>query len=290
VRGGRAAAEFRGFTPQARDDLVRAMGNQITVQESPWICALWVALNTEKKPFDDPRVRRALTLAVDRWEGSRALAQVAFVKEVGAAMRPGSPFAMPESELVKIPGFARDGNASKAQARELLRQAGVPENFSFVLKNRNVQMPYEPVAIFLIDQWRKVGLNPTQQVLETAAYNNDLRGGSYEAMVDFNCDFMDEPDLQLAKFISADRSPINYGRYSDPRLDELYDRQSRETDPEKRKQLVWEFERLALGEQAWQIPTIWWQRIIPHSSAMRGWKITPSHYVGQDLATVWLAK
>src|SRR6185503_2457813 len=185
VRSGRAMAEFRGFPPTARDDLVRAMGNDITVQESPWICALWVALNTEKKPFDDPRFRQALTLAVDRWEGSTALAQVAFVKEVGGAMRPGSPYAISEADLVKIPGFAKDGNASKMQARQLLKDAGVPDGFSFVLKNRNVPMPYEPVAIFLIDQWKKIGLNPTQQVLETAAYNNDLRGGNYEAMVDF---------------------------------------------------------------------------------------------------------
>jgi peptide/nickel transport system substrate-binding protein len=289
VRGGRAMAEFRGFPPTARDDLVRAMGNEITVQESQWICALWVALNTEKKPFDDPRVRRALSLAVDRWEGSKALSQVAFVKEVGSIMRPGSQYAAPQPELVKLLGFALDGNDSKNQAKALLREAGVPDGFGFVLKNRNVPMPYDPVAVFLIDQWKKIGLNPTQQVLESAAWTNDLRGGNYETMIDFNCDFMDDPDLQLAKFISTNRSPINYGRYSDPKLDDLYDRQSQESDPAKRAELVREFERVALNEQAWQVPTIWWQRIIPHNSKMKGWKISPSHYLNQDLATVWLA-
>lgn len=208
VRGGRAMAEFRGFPPTARDDLVRAMGNDITVQESPWICALWVALNTEKKPFDDPRVRRALSLAVDRWEGSKALSQVAFVKPVGSIMRPGSQYAASDTELVKLLGFAMNGNDSKTQARALLREAGIQDGFSFVLKNRNVAMPYDPVAVFLIDQWKKIGLNPTQQVLESAAWTNDLRAGNYETMIDFNCDFMDDPDLQLAKFISANRSPI----------------------------------------------------------------------------------
>ncbi|MDQ3810625.1 MAG: ABC transporter substrate-binding protein [Chloroflexota bacterium] len=289
IRGGRAMVEFRGFPPTARDDLVRAMGNDITVQESPWICALWVALNAEKKPFDDARFRRALSLAVDRWEGSKALSQVAFVKEVGSIMRPGAPFSAPEPELVQLLGFARDANQSKNQARALLREAGVPDGFSFVLKNRNVAMPYEPVAVFLIDQWKKIGLNPTQQVLETAAWTNDLRSGNYEAQIDFNCDFMDDPDLQLAKFISSNRSPINYGRYTDPKLDDLYDRQSQETDVARRTELVREFERVALNEQAWQVPTLWWQRIIPHSSKMKGWKITPSHYLNQDLTTVWLA-
>lgn len=66
VRGGRALIEFRGFSPAARDDMVKALGDKIRVQESPWLCVLTVAINNEKKPFDDPRVRRVLTLAIDR--------------------------------------------------------------------------------------------------------------------------------------------------------------------------------------------------------------------------------
>ncbi len=59
VRGLRTHAEFRGFPPSTRDDLVRALGDKVVVQESTWLCALYVALNHEKKPFDDARVRRA---------------------------------------------------------------------------------------------------------------------------------------------------------------------------------------------------------------------------------------
>ena len=290
VRGGRAHAEFRGFTPPARDDLVRALGDQITVQESPWVLALIVVFNTEKKPFDDPRVRRALSLALDRWAGSEALSKITFVKPVGALVRPGSPFARPDTELLTLPGFSRDANAAKEEARRLLREAGVPEGFQFTLKNRDVPQPYEPTGVFVIDQWRKIGLNVTQLQQETAAYDGDKRTGDYEVSIDFLSDYLDEPDIQLSKFISADRSPANYGRYTDRELDQLYDQQSRETDPQKRNQLVWQFEDRAIGEMAYTYPIIWWQRIIPHSSAMRGWEITPSHYVNQDLADVWLVQ
>ena len=71
IRGGRADIEFRGFPPKARDDLVKALGDKITVQESDWNCVLLFTPNHSVKPFDDPRVRRALTLAVDRYSGSK---------------------------------------------------------------------------------------------------------------------------------------------------------------------------------------------------------------------------
>src|SRR5205823_9212524 len=163
----------------------------------------------------------------------------------------GGPFATSESELVKIEGFGKDGNANKAQAKALLKEAGVPDGFSFVFKNRDIPSPYEPVGVFLIDQWRKIGLNVTQQVLETTSYFNDIRAGNFDVIMDFTADFVDEPDLELGKFISADRSATNYGRYTDRVLDDLYDKQTREMDPEKRKQLVWQFERRALDEQAY---------------------------------------
>jgi peptide/nickel transport system substrate-binding protein len=290
VRGGRAAIEFRGFAPPARDDVVRTLGKDVVVQESPWGCSLYVVFNTERKPFDDARVRRALSLAVDRWEGSRALSQIALVKDPGGLQRPGAPFAMPESELLTVAGFARDINASRTEARRLLREAGVPDGFSFTLKNRDVPMPYEPVGIFLIDQWRRIGLNVNHVVQETGPFTNDLRSGDFEASVDFNCDFMDEPDLQLGKFLSANRSPGNFGRYNDPVLDDLFDRQSREQNVEARKQLTWQYERRVLDEQAYVMTVLWWHRIIPHAANLKGWKITPSHYVNQDLATVWLAQ
>jgi peptide/nickel transport system substrate-binding protein len=290
IRGERAHAEFRGFSPPQRDDLVRAMGKDVVVQESPWTCSLYVVFNNERPPFNDVRVRRALSLAVDRWGGSQALSQIAIVKDVGGLQRPGAPFAMPEAELTKLAGFGRDANAAREQARRLLREAGVPDGFSFTLKNRDVPMPYEPVGVFLVDQWRRIGLNVTHLPQETGPFTNDLRSGDFETSVDFNCDYLDEPDLQLAKFLSANRSPANFGRYNDPVLDDLFDRQAREPNVEARKQLAWQYERRVLDEEVYAMTVLWWHRIIPHSAKLRGWKITSSHYTNQDLATVWLAQ
>jgi peptide/nickel transport system substrate-binding protein len=215
--------------------LKNALGKQLIVQESPYIAGLTVAINTEKKPFDDPRVRRALSLAVDRWEASRELSRITFVKEVGGLLRPGSEFAATEAELTRLAGFGKDIEASRREARRLLKEAGVPEGVSFTFKNRDIKSPYEPLGLFLIDQWRKVGLNVRHVIQETGPYVADLRAGNYETGMDFASHSMDEPDLLLFKFISASRSPANYARYNDPKLDELYQKQSRTTDPAERR-------------------------------------------------------
>jgi ABC-type transport system substrate-binding protein len=121
------------------------------------------------------------------------------------------------------------------------------------------------------------GVNVTQQMLETTAYFNDIRAGNFDVIVDFQADYMDEPDLHLAKFLSVDRNSANYAKITDWTLDDLYNKQTRELDPEKGKQLVWQFERRVLDEQAYIVMTPWWQRIIPHSAKLKGWKILPSH-------------
>jgi peptide/nickel transport system substrate-binding protein len=288
LAAGEVAAEFRGHSPADRDRLLKTLGDKATVQETPWVCSLVVTFNTSKKPFDDVRVRRALSLAVDRWSGAEALSKVALVRHVGGILRPGYELAASEKELVTYPGWSKDINKSREEARRLLREAGVPD-LSFTFTNRNVAMPYTPVGVFLIDQWRQIGVTVKHEQLETRLYlaAQQRDKPTYDAALDFNCDFMDEPNLQLQKYLSHDRSPINYAQQTDRLLDGLFDQQSGELDKKKRYAILREFEKQAL-EQAYTVPTIWWHRIIVHQKGMKGWHITPSHYVGQDLTDVWL--
>jgi len=290
IRGERAHAQFRGLSPVDRDALVQALGAKIAVQESPWDCLSLVAINHGKKPFDDRRVRRALTLALDRHGASRSLSRITVVKEVGGIQVPGTPWATPPAELEKLAGYGRDITASRAEARRLLREAGVPDGFSFTFKNRGLPQPYEPVGIWLIDQWRQIGLNVKQEVVEASVMVSVLRRGDYEVASDAQCSFVVEPDIDISKFQSVGVSDNNYGHYKDPVLDDLFIKQARAADPEERKRHLRAFEKRLLDEEAHYLLTLQWHRIVVMSAKVRGWTVTPSHFLNQQLDGVWLAE
>jgi peptide/nickel transport system substrate-binding protein len=286
VQGGQVLAEFRGISPAERDRLMQAMGDKIRIEESSWTLNLLVCFNVEKKPFDDVRVRRALCMAIDRWGGSQGLSRISTLRAVGGLMRPGSPFATPESELVKLPGFSKDIKKSREEAKKLLADAGVP-NLKFTLHNRNLAMPYTPAGIFLVDQWRQVGVEVEHKQFDTAPYLATMNAGNHEVAIDFSNLFMDDSSLGLAKYLSVTRAPENRSRSKDPELDKLYDDHLRERDVEKRKAMIRAFEK-RLFEQAYQQPLLWWHRIVATHKVVMGWKMSPSHNLGQDLAEVWL--
>ena len=288
IRGERAHIQFRGFSPAERDQLTQAIGNKITVQESPWDCLNFVSMHHEKKPFDDKRVRRALSLALDRYEASQKLSKITIVRDVSGVQVPGTPYATPPAELEKLAGYGRDINAARAEAKRLLREAGVPDGFSFTFKNRGIPHPYEPIGIWLVDQWRQIGLNVKMEMIEASAYHPMLKRGDFEVAMDFQCGFIVEPDLDLPRFISV--SDANYGKHKDKMLDELYEKQARAVDVEERKKYIRAFEKRLLDEEAHVAWTLQWHRIIPHNSKVKGWTVTPSHYLNNQLDTVWLSE
>jgi len=63
-----------------------------------------------------------------------------------------------------------------------------------------------------------------------------------------------------------------------------------ETDPAKQRLLMRQYEKHALDDETHEIMTLWWYRIVAHRSYVKGWKIGPSHFLNQDLATIWLDK
>ena len=76
---------------------------------------------------------------------------------------------------------------------------------------------------------------------------------------------------------------------SDSELDQLHERMIRETNFDKLKGMCRQFEKHIIEEKGYSFPLLWWNRTVPHNARMKGWKISPSHYLNQDLSNVWLA-
>jgi len=283
---GRTMAEFRGVTPIQRDELVEALGDRISVSESPWLSELLAVFDSKRAPFNDSRVRRALSLAIDRWGAAQRLQGTTFLRYVGGLMRPGSSIATPEAELINLPGFSHDVAAARDEARRLLAEAGV-HDLRINLLVRGIPMPHFAAADLLADSWREIGVETTQQRLNIWEWQKIVDRGDFDVLLDFAGDFYDDPTIQLTKYVSQDLSPVNYSGSKDRFLDALFIGQAMTADQQQRAKMVRDFERHALTE-AYTVPLLWWNRIVVTSAKVKGWNITPSHFVGQDLTDVWL--
>ncbi len=288
IRGGRAYIQFRGFPPKMRDDLVKALGKKLTVQESDWNCALFMTPNNKVKPFDDVRVRRALSLAIDRWGGSKYLSKIAIVKTVGGIVFPGHPLAATKKELTQIAGYWPDLKKSRAEAKRLLKEAGVP-NLKFVFHNRGVDQPYKVVGTWMIGQWSKIGVKVKQRVQPTGPFYATLRRKKdFDVSMDFNCQSIVNPLLDVSKFQSDTIAGNQYAGFQDATMDKMFDQMNRSGDPAEQRRIMRKFEKRGLDEKAYQFITLWWYRIILHRTAVKGWKTSPSHYLNIDLGNIWL--
>jgi peptide/nickel transport system substrate-binding protein len=288
LQGGAIDGEFRFVSPGQRDNLVKALGDKATVQETSLSSAIMIAFNVEKPPFNDVRVRRALSMALDRRGVETAMRKISGANILGGFLRPGSEFALPDAELEKILGYGRDAEAARKEARRLLAEAGVP-NLKFKLTNRKQPDPFETHGLFAVDQWRRIGVTVEQETVPTPVHIEALTSGNFEVTVDSLSDYIDEPTLLLSKFLSVGQSPPprNPARYTDPQLDQLYTAQRQAKTADERRSLLRQMEA-RLHAQAYFAPVFWGQRIVVLPNHVKGWKALPSHFLNQSFATVWL--
>jgi peptide/nickel transport system substrate-binding protein len=288
ILGGQFDTEFRSRNPSETAQLMDKMKDKLVLYEGPWVGSLMIVFNTKRKPFDDIRVRQALSLAIDRWSGSENLAKISILKHVGGFMRPGFDMALPEAELVKLPGFAKNIEASRAKARQLLKEAGA-ENLTFKLTNRNVAEPYTPGGVYAIDQWKRIGVNVQHEQLETKLYQDGVMAGNFEVAIEFINDFTDDPTAQFSKLLTKTASPTGFSGHEDAKIDEMYEQQRRAVDPKERKRLVQEMDKYAITT-AYSVPYLWYHRIVVNHKKIKGWHFSPSQYILQDLSEVWLSE
>ena len=208
---------------------------------------------------------------------------------VGGIVFPGSPLAATKEELQQIAGYWPDIEKSRAEARRLLKEAGA-EGLSFELLNRNVDQPYKYVATWLIDQWSKVGLHVTQRVLPTGPWFEAMRSGNFDVVVEAPGHGFVNPLLDVQKFLPESVDAENYAHYQDDKEVAMYQQMLRETDPAKQRDQMRQLrEILARRSGARDLFAV----VVPDRAVpllRERLEDRPTHFINQDLATIWLDK
>ena len=127
-------------------------------------------------------------------------------------------------------------------------------------------------------------------MLPTGPWFAANRSGNFDVTLEGNCQNVVNPLADVGKYLPQSVSTSNYGFFDDPKEAQLYDQLVRETDKPKQRALLRQFEKHVLDDEAHAVFLLWWYRMVPHRSYVKGWKISPSHYVNQDLGSVWLDK
>jgi len=285
LMAGQVHYSLRSLTDNEIDRIVGARGKDVKVvgRETTTPVRMWVSINTQKPPFNDARVRRALVLAVDQWNGGKAMSKITGVNVVGGFVRPGSPFARSNDELATQTGYSRDVAAARKEARRLLAEAGHP-NLKLTFSN-NQAFPY--FGVFIVDQLRQIGVTVEHQMGDATTQTARKKSGNYDLIFDNPPEYLDDPTVQLSPFQMFKSNPTNTSRVDDEKMEALYDAQKREMDPAKRRQRVQELESYIL-DQGYAIPLFWqnWTRVI--ASDVGGVGEMPSNFLKMDLADVWL--
>jgi peptide/nickel transport system substrate-binding protein len=146
-----------------------------------------VAINVDKKPFDGERVRKALTLVIDRHNMAKTLAPLSDLETVGGRLHPDSRWALSPEELQALPGYSKDHQAKLLEAKRLMAEAGYPDGFQTVLTNRNLKLPYIDLGVYLVSTWKKIGVEAEHKLEESAIWTKTRLTRDFELIVDPSC-------------------------------------------------------------------------------------------------------
>jgi len=197
---------------------------------------------------------------------------------------------MPAEMLRTLPGYDPDVQKNRVAARELMKKLGYGPDHRLWIKvsARNVPLLRDP-AVILISQLKEIYIDGELDAVETANWYSKLAKKDFQIGFIFIPGGVDDPDQQFYENYACG-SERNYSGYCNPEVEKLFDRQSMETDQEKRHQLVWEIDRKLQEDEA--------RPIIYYDSGATCWSpqlkalttMVNSGYNGWRMEDVWLDK
>jgi peptide/nickel transport system substrate-binding protein len=205
----------------------------------PSLSLNYIGFNVEQEPFDDPRVRQAISMAVDVQAMIDGIVEGAGTRAIG-----------PISEAVV--GFHPDLDPlpyDPDMAAELLADAGLEEGFSTTLWT-NDNPTRIAIAEIVQNNLAELNIDVEIEVLEWGAYLDQTAEGLHEMFILGWVTVTGDADYGMYALLHSSNvgAPGNRSFYRNERVDELLDQGRRETDPEARVELYHEVQEILIEE------------------------------------------
>ena len=209
-----------------------------------------IYMRVDRPPFNDVRVRRAIHLALNRHDMVKALS-FGVGKILPPAVSAISSWAIPEEELLKLPGYRLPKDKDIAEAKRLLKDAGFGDGLTFSIQAVSVwQNPR--IAEVAARQLKDIGITVKLDFIDAGQYFANQRKGEFQALL--NGMSTEYPDAGLYQYYYS-KDGGNPARIADPELDRLIDSQHRTLDKEKRHKLIRQIQEYLL-EKMYVVPTV----------------------------------
>lgn len=220
------------------------------------IQAVWV--NNAKEPFNDPRVRRAMHLVLDK------AALVDVVKDVapmmvGGFIYPFSEFATPREDLAKRVGYQEDPTAAIKEAKQLLAAAGhanglkgldfmVRDAATFKLWSQAIQAMLREI----------LNIEATLRTVQISVWFDEALAGNFDLTISAIVSTLIDPSDYFNAWYSQ-KGPQNYSKWHNPTFESLVQKIDAELDDTKRKALIRQAENIM--EQDPPLLPVAWEKI-----------------------------
>ncbi|MBI2907655.1 MAG: ABC transporter substrate-binding protein [Chloroflexi bacterium] len=192
--------------------------------------------NSKEQPWNDARVRRAASLAIDRRAAVNSLTQGSGA--VGGYFVPGTQWATPPEELMKLPGYRDPKDEDIAAAKRLLAEAGFPNGFkSKLLASATLS---RELAVFLADQLAKVNITAEIEVVEHGVFASRMNRKQFVILAQ-------PPGLRSADPVEIGRyfvsGCLSCGALEDKNIDDLFSKADQTLDANERRKITRELDR-----------------------------------------------
>jgi peptide/nickel transport system substrate-binding protein len=249
-----AAGEFDLTTV---DDVTIPLLKDVAARAPKAVCSLNAAgtyanlmVNHTAPPFDDPKVRLAMMLTLDRGAFNTIMGEGKL--GIGGAMMPlpDGQWGMPAEMQAAIPGYGADVEKSRAEGRRIMESLGYGKDKPLRIKVTTRSLDsYKDAAVILVDHLKQIHIAGELFVADSSVWYNIMQKKDYTVALNVTGVGVDDPDANLVENFLC-RSERNFTRYCNADVDRMIGEQSREADVEKRRQIVWSIEKKLIEDAA----------------------------------------